>query len=85
MTSNSREPICKLALAQNYNFIFVCRDSSHKTLYEWLEFLERNDEVKTKVIKEWNGRKELIYNYRYANKIPLVDGDDSSQTRTNTS
>ena len=75
----SREPICKLALEQNYNFIFVCRDSSHKTLYEWLEFLDKNNKVKTKVIQEWNGRKELIYNYRYVNKIPLVDGDDSLQ------
>ncbi len=75
----SREPICKLALSQNYNFIFVCRDSSHKTLSEWLEFLERNDEVKTKVTQEWTGRKELIYNYRYVNKIPIIDGDDSLQ------
>jgi hypothetical protein len=75
----SREPICNLVLEQNYNFIFVCRDSSHKTLYEWLEFLERNNEVKTLEKKEWNGRKELIYNYRYVNKIPLVDGDDSLQ------
>ena len=75
----SREPICKLALSQNYNFIFVCRDSSHKTLYEWLEFLERNNEVKSLKKKEWNGKKELIYNYRYVNKIPIRDGDDSLQ------
>jgi hypothetical protein len=75
----SREPICKLALSQNYNFIFVCRDTSHKTLYEWLEFLERNHEVKTKVTKEWTGRKNLIYHYRYTNTVPLKDGDDSLQ------
>ena len=75
----SRQPICELALAKNYNFIFVCRETSHKTLYEWLEFFGKIGEVKTLEKKEWNGRKELIYRYRYTNKIPLKDGDNSLQ------
>ena len=75
----SRQPICKLALSKDYNFIFVGRETSHKTLYEWLEFLEKSGEVKTLEKKEWNGRKELIYRYRYTNKIPLKDGKDSLQ------
>ena len=75
----SRQPICKLALEKDYNFIFVCRETSHKTLYEWLEFLEKSGEVKTLEKKEWNGRKEQIYRYRYTNKIPLKDGEDSLQ------
>ncbi len=75
----SRQPICKLALEKDYNFIFVCRETSHKTLYEWLEFLEKSGEVKTLDKKEWNGRKELIYRYRYTNKIPLKDGKNSLQ------
>ncbi len=70
----SRQPICELALEKDYNFIFVCRETSHKTLYEWLEFLDKSGEVKTLEKKEWNGRKELIYRYRYPNKIPLKDG-----------
>ena len=28
----SRQPICELALKQGYNFIFVCLETSHKTL-----------------------------------------------------
>ena len=75
----SRQPICELALSKDYNFIFVCRETSHKTLYEWLEFLEKTGEVQTIKKKEWNGRKELVYRYRYTNKIPLKDGDDSLQ------
>ncbi len=75
----SRQPICELALSKDYNFIFVCRETSHKTLYEWLEFLEKSGEVPTLEKKEWNGRKKLIYRYRYPNKIPLKDGDDSLQ------
>ena len=75
----SRQPICELALEKDYNFIFVCRETSHKTLYEWLEFFEKTGEVKTLEKKEWNGRRELVYRYRYTNKIPLKDGDDSLQ------
>jgi hypothetical protein len=73
----SHEPICKLALEQGYNFIFVCLDTSHKTLYEWLEFFERNGDVKTVEKREWDGRKNLIYRYRYASRVPLRDEDSS--------
>ncbi|MBO3459298.1 ISNCY family transposase [Aetokthonos hydrillicola CCALA 1050] len=69
----SHEPICKLALEQGYNFIFVCLETSHKTLYEWLEFLEKNGDVKTVEKKTWDGRKNLIYRYRYTDRVPLKD------------
>ena len=66
----SRQPICQLALKQGYNFIFVCLETSHKTLYEWLEFLERSGEVTTVEKKQWDGRKNLIYRYRYLLEFP---------------
>jgi hypothetical protein len=69
----AHQPICELALNQGYNFIFVCRETSHKTLYEWLEFLERSGEVTTVEKKQWDGRKNLIYRYRYASRVPLKD------------
>lgn len=73
----SHEPICQLALKQGYNFIFVALASSHQTLYEWLDFLDKNEEVKTLEKKQWNGRKQLIYRYRYANRVPLRDEENS--------
>ncbi|MEM7725278.1 MAG: ISNCY family transposase [Cyanobacteria bacterium P01_A01_bin.45] len=73
----SHQPICKLALEQDYNFIFVCLKSSHKTLYEWLDFLDKNGEVKTLEYKKWDGRKSLIYRYSYAHKLPLKDEESS--------
>ena len=73
----SHQPICELALKQGYNFIFVCLETSHKTLYEWLEFLEISGEVTTIEKKQWDGRKNLIYRYRYADKLPLRDGNSS--------
>jgi len=73
----SHEPVCELALKQGYNFIFVCLKTSHKTLYEWLEFLERSGEISTIEKKQWDGRKNLIYRYRYASRLPLRDDDSS--------
>ncbi len=73
----SHQPICELALEQDYNFIFVCLKSSHQTLYEWLDFLDRNGEVKTIEKKKWTGRKNLIYRYRYAAGLPLRDEESS--------
>ena len=69
----SRQPLCTLLLKQGYNFIFVCLDTSHKTLYEWLEVLEISGEVTTVEKKQWDGRKNLIYRYRYryTYRLPL--------------
>ncbi len=73
----AHQPICELALKQGYNFIFVGRETSHKTLYEWLEFLEKSGEVTTIKKPQWDGRKNLLYRYRYANRVPLKDEESS--------
>ena len=49
----SRQPICELALEQGYKFIFVAKPSSHQTLNEWLEFLDKNGEITTGEIKKF--------------------------------
>nr|CAO86820.1 unnamed protein product [Microcystis aeruginosa PCC 7806] len=54
----SHEPVCELAVKQGYNFIFVCLETSHKTLYEWLEFLEKV--AKLGPLKRNNGMGEKI-------------------------
>ena len=69
----SHKPICKLALKPGYNFIFVCLDTFHKTLYEWVDFLDKNGDVKTVEKREWDGLKNLIYRYRHADRVPLKD------------
>ena len=74
---SSRQPICELALKQGYNFIFVCLETSHKTLDEWREFLEKSGEVKTGEKKQWDGRKNLIYRYRYVSRVPLREVESS--------
>ncbi len=73
----SRQPICELSLEQGYNFIFVAKPSSHKSLYEWLEFLEKNGEVVEGKIRKYQKNKLLYYNYKYANNVPLSETEPS--------
>ncbi len=49
----SRQPICELVLEQGYNFIFVAKPSSHKALYEWLDFSAKNGEMRIGEIKKY--------------------------------
>ncbi len=71
----SCQPICQLALEQGYNFIFVAKPSSHKSLYEWIDLLEKNKEVITGTIKKYEGGKQRLYRYRYANNLPIRESE----------
>ncbi len=73
----SRQPICELAIKQGYNFIFVALASSHQSLYEWLEFLEKNGEVVKGQVKKYQKNKLLYYRYKYVNNVPLRETEPS--------
>ena len=75
---HSRQPTCELLLAKKINFILVCKESSHPTLYEELGLLSRlNDAVSTCQKRTWNGRFHEVTHYRYAAALPLRAGDDA--------
>lgn len=65
------QPICELALQQGYNFIFVAKCSSHKYLYELIDFLGKNREIKTVEFKRYEAGKIRYYRYKYANNMPI--------------
>ncbi|MCP4015802.1 MAG: ISNCY family transposase, partial [Delftia sp.] len=73
----SRQPMCEKVLENRLNFIFVCKPSSHPTLYEWVDMLEKGGDLKTKTVRRWNGRYHENDIYKYANDVPLRDGDDA--------
>ena len=76
----SRQPVCEVALSFNYNFIFVCKSSSHKYLYEWLAAFDNpKEDLNEKIIKHWTGKERLYYRYRFINNVPLKDGEDALQ------
>jgi len=73
----SRQPLCAQIVDEELNFIFVCKPSSHKTLYEWIDSLETTGNVSKVEVKSRQGKKTRIYTYRFVNEVPLRDGDDA--------
>jgi len=67
----SRQPMCQTCIDHQVNFIFGCLPTSHPALYEWLTYLEANDEVSHHQERVWTGREYELRQYRYVNGIPL--------------
>jgi len=71
------QPLCAHLLRHGFNFIFVCKPESHTTLYEWLAGVDAAGELPQVTIRRWNGRFRTVYTYRYANDVPLREGEDA--------
>ncbi|MEM6430029.1 MAG: ISNCY family transposase, partial [Deinococcota bacterium] len=54
-------------LDRGWSFIFVCKPSSHETLYDYLNLAE----VQTLSYRHWNGRFHERHDYRFAEQLPL--------------
>lgn len=72
-----RQPFCEEALEKGFNYLFVCKPESHKTLYEYLKIFEQTGDVRTVRERKWNGKHWENYQYRYADGLPIKDGDDA--------
>lgn len=59
------EPFCRALLAQEFEFLLVCKPESHQELYEWVDFLERSGGVTTRVVRRWTGKRTEIDTYRW--------------------
>lgn len=70
----SRQPLCEHTLAAGLSFIFVCKPSSHQTLYEWLDGLSATQAVHTLTQERRKGKRQEQDTYRFANFLPLRDG-----------
>ena len=64
-------------LEANMNFIFTCLPSSHPSLYQWLDYIEKNGEVQNLTTKHRKGKSIEIYSYRFVNQIPLREQEPS--------
>ena len=71
------EPFCREAVNRGLDFILVCKPDFHALVAEWLAFLEQGGAVHTVVRRRWTGQRREINTYRYAQAIPLRDGDDA--------
>jgi hypothetical protein len=71
----SRQPLCEQILSAGLNFIFVCKPSSHATLYEWLQSVARSAGVPTHRLTRRRGKQVFTDTYRFAAQLPLRAGD----------
>ena len=60
-----------------FNFILVCLPDSHKTLYEWIDYLARSGKVHEYTNQRWTGKERLTDTYRFVNKVPSSEGEDA--------
>ena len=67
------QPICEKILSEGLNFILVCKEDSHKTLYEYVQLLK--EDIQTLEVRRWQGKEVLLDSYRFLNGIPLRNGD----------
>lgn len=74
----ANQPLCQLIAETCYQFfLFVCKPESHEGLYQWLDFLEKNDSLETITQRHWNGKRGELWQYRFAQQVPLRNGDDA--------
>ena len=73
----SRDPFCKQLVTNGFHFILVCKPSSHKTLYQHVAEPEQTAGITTISRREWNGQFHELHTYRYANNLPIKQGDDA--------
>lgn len=71
----SKQPLCRAILDQGLDFILVCKEEDHKTLYEYVDYLK--EDIKTVEVTRWEGQRQLTDTYRFLNNVPLRDGKDA--------
>jgi ribosomal protein S26 len=71
------QPFCELVLKEGLDFILICKESSHSTLYEYVKFLK--EDVQTTVVTRYDAKKEYKDTYRFLNNVPLLDAKDAPE------
>lgn len=73
----ARQPLCEAAHAAGFHFLFVCKPSSHKTLYEWVAGLRQEGHLDQVQRIRRHGRRRETDTYTFAQHLPLRDGADA--------
>lgn len=68
------QPMCETALAHGGDLLFVCKEDSHKTLYEFLRGIAPQQHT---VTERRMGGRTRTYRYSWVEDVPLRDGKDA--------
>jgi hypothetical protein len=67
----AKQPNIQRVLDKGFNYIFTCKEDSHKYLYECLSLLESSNGTRKNSEVKFHGRDRRIYTYRFVNGLPL--------------
>jgi hypothetical protein len=74
----AHQPFCRQTMLHGFHFIFTCLPSSHTHLASWVEGLAQTGELATlKLRVKGKSNRWEYHQYRWANRVPLVDSDDA--------
>jgi hypothetical protein len=73
----AKQPFCEQAREAGFHYLFTCKSSSHKYLYEWIEAAEVGVDITEVVHKRWTGKERIYECYRFMNDVPIRDGEDA--------
>jgi hypothetical protein len=74
----SKTSLIKKTREKGHNYIFVCKEPSHKKLYEVVHMVDKLGNMDTlSTVKINKQRKKHTYNYKYLNEVDLT-GDTNS-------
>lgn len=71
------QPVCQVVLDQKLHFIFTCKPSSHKTLYENIEGLKKTELLEVVGISRWTGKHREYDKYCFSNELNLRNSEDT--------
>lgn len=76
----SKTSLIQKIRTKGYNYIFVCKELSHKKLYEVVHIVDNLGNMDTKSTSRLNKqRKKESYSYKYLNEVNLTGDKDSIQ------
>lgn len=74
----AHQPFCRQVLLHGFHFLFTCKPTSHAHLAGWVEALEPGRDLHTlKLRVKGKSNRWEHHLYRWANGVPLADGDDA--------
>lgn len=71
----THQPICEELLENGFSFILVCKEESHKTVYEWIAGI--TEEIRVEKVTGVRKIKKETWVYRYVNEVPIRNGENA--------
>lgn len=74
----AHQPFCRQVLLHGFHFLFTAKPASHPHLNSWIEGLQAGGQLQTlKLRTKGKANRWEHHLYRWANRVPLTEGDDA--------